>query len=59
MLTHSILDIGLVVMAHFIHSYSNLYSAASKVLMEDVSARKIVERWRFEAKDMEEIYGNK
>jgi len=59
MLTHSILDIGLIVMAHFIHSYSNLYLAASKVLMEDVSAREVVDRWRFKAEDMEVIYGDK
>lgn len=57
MLTESIMGIGVVVMAHFTHSYSSLFEAAGNVFSRDLAAKKVAEKWHFGAEDMAEIYG--
>ncbi len=56
MLTQSILGIGVVLMAHFVFSYSNVFSTANAVLSADPSAKRVAEKWRLGPKEMAVIY---
>ncbi|MCH9050782.1 MAG: hypothetical protein IIA72_06835 [Proteobacteria bacterium] len=57
MLTQPILEIGVVLMAHFAFSYSNVFSTANAVLSANPSAKRVAEKWRFGPEDMAAIYG--
>ena len=56
MLTQSILGIGVVLMAHFVFSYSNVFSTANAVLSANPTAKRVAEKWRFGPEDMAAIY---
>ena len=56
MLTQPILGIGVVLMAHFAFSYSNVFSTANAVLSANPSAKRVAEKWRFGSEDMAAIY---
>ena len=56
MLTQSILEIGLVLMAHFAFSYPAAFATASAVLSANPSAMSVAEKWRFGPEDMAAIY---
>jgi len=56
MLTHFVLGIGVVLMAHFAFSYSSRFESASAVLNADSEAKAIAERWRFGPEDMAAVY---
>lgn len=57
MLSESMMTIGIVVMAHFAHSYSSLFEPANNVFSLDMAAKEVAEKWHFGAEDMEGIYG--
>lgn len=56
MLAKSIMEIGVVVMAHFAHSYSSLFESATKVFSKELVAKQVAEKWRFSPEDMAVIY---
>ena len=56
MLTHFVLGIGVVLMAHFAFSYSSRFEAASAVLNANPEAKAIADRWRFGPDDMADVY---
>ena len=56
MLTRSILGFGVVLMAHFAFSYSNVFSTANAVLSANPSAKRVAEKWWFSPEDMAAIY---
>lgn len=56
MLTQPILNIGIVIMAHFVFSYVGAFSPAGDVLAANVEATRIAEKWRLGPKDMTAIY---
>ena len=56
MLTQSILGIGVVLMAHFAFSYSNVFSTVNAVLSANPTAKRVAEKWRFGPEDMAAIY---
>lgn len=57
MLTEAMLGIGVVLMAHFTFSYSNLFGVAREVLCGNPAARRVAEKWRADAERMGAIYG--
>lgn len=56
MLTQSILGVGIVLMAHFVFSYSGAFGNAENVLSANPSAKRVAETWRFGPEDMAPIY---
>jgi hydroxymethylpyrimidine pyrophosphatase-like HAD family hydrolase len=56
MLVKSIMGIGVVVMAHFAHSYASLFELASKIFSKDSAAKQVAEIWRFGTEEMAVIY---
>ncbi|MBX9894967.1 MAG: hypothetical protein K2Y09_07285 [Nitrosomonas sp.] len=55
-LTEVILDIGVVLMAHFAFSYSETFSDAKRILSANPALASIAEKWRFDAEDMATFY---
>ena len=55
-LTHSILGIGVVLMAHFAFSYASAFGNAEKVLSDSPDVKRVAEKWRFGPEDMAAIY---
>ena len=56
MLTQAILDIGVLLMAHFAFSYSSTFSSAASVLASCTEAKRVAEKWRFGPENMAAIY---
>ncbi len=56
MLTHFVLGVGVVLMAHFAFSYSAKFESASAVLNANPEAKAIAEKWRFGPEDMVALY---
>jgi hypothetical protein len=56
MLTQSILDIGIVIMAHFAFSYTGTFSSAGAVLSANPDAKRVAEKWRSGSEDMAAAY---
>ena len=56
-LTYPFLEVGLVLMAHFAFSYSNLFGDAKKVLLTNPAALNIAKKWQFGSEDMATLYG--
>ena len=56
MLTRPILQIGVVIMAHFALTYTRVFDSAYAVLSSRPEARKIAEIWRFGRDEMARIY---
>ena len=56
MLAQPILGFGVVIMAHFAFTYSNVFSSAGVVLSASPDAKRVADKWRFGADDMATIY---
>ena len=52
-LTNSILGIGMVIMAHYVFSYSSVFQSAGGVLEQNAISKVIAEKWHFRSEDME------
>ena len=57
MLVRPILDIGIVIMSHFVFSYPTLFPDASAILATNKVAQGVAEKWRFLREDMQRYYG--
>jgi len=55
-LSQFVLGVGVVIMAHFSFTYSDLFESASKVFNVDVVSKEIAEKWHFGPSDMAHIY---
>ncbi len=56
MLTKAFLGVGVVLMAHFAFSYSNIFRASKTVLHANPLATRVAKKWKFGQEDMAEIY---
>jgi len=59
MLSDTMMQIGCVVMSHFVFSYIKLFPNAEIVLKEDEKSYSIADKWCVGAENMNVIYGNR
>ncbi len=58
-LASGMLQISLIIMAHFLFTYSTFFSSASEVLNNNPDAKRVSEIWRIREEDMNSIYGKR
>ena len=52
------LEVGMMLMAHFVFTYTELFPDTADPLSHDADARAIAEKWRFGREEMDAIYGS-
>jgi len=55
-LSESMFSVACMVAAHFSFTYASLFDLAQQALDSNPTAKKIAEKWRFKAEDMDRIY---
>lgn len=56
-LASGIIQIGLIIMSHFVFSYEKVFNCSSQVLSNNPEAKGIASIWCLKEKDMDAIYG--